>query len=522
MRVHGFTRVERDGAFRIVPVKLGLSENGRTAVKLPTGPPEGEVIVSQLVRPDHVDAASLASPLKPLIHPWGAMTVHGPSNALIITDAAVTIEKVLVLIHAMDQPLAPPEWQVVNLKYADGATAAKMVSGVFAAFNANKRKEDIGVKVFPDPSGSMLVVTAPKAIMQKVVQFIRKLDRHRPVREGNLHLYYPKHVGAKVIADILNGLLSKSAQASAGKRTALDNLGKVGVVGEETTNSLVVAATPEDYAVLRPIIEGLDIMPFQVHVEALIVEATSDHAVDFGVEWRFTKMPTAGSRALTPYGGTDFGTINNPLAVTGGLLVGLMQGTNNGIPNLGLLLQALQQDSNINILATPNLMTMDNQEAKIVVGKNVPIRTGSQTTSGGVVQTSIERRDVGLTLKITPHVMDGGWLKLQIYQEQSSLAPSIVVGQNEQDLVTRKRSIETVVVVKSGQVIVLGGLITEEHSEAVSSVPCLGGGLPPLDELFKQTSRSANKSNLMVFIKPVLVDRAADFLGISAERYHPI
>ena len=524
LSVQGLTVVKRDGAFKIVPEKDGRRESNATFLPEEQLPHEQEAVVSRLVRVQYVASGALANTLKPLMHTWGSLTAHVPSNSLIVADTAMTVERIVRLAQAMD---VPPEFAVhrlFSLRYASVAQMEKLINSVFSGFNRRKRKSDPEVKVLSDSRTNTLVVVAPKAQLHEVKRLLTELDRPVHSTKGDLHLYYPKNGKAEVIAKVLNDLISKAqtgGKESVAGLKPLEFLRQVNVVGEKESNTLVIAATKKDYEILLPILEGLDMRRLQVHVEALILEVSAERSIDFGIEWGLGNLPSADSTAIKGFGGSTFGYVGNPLAnplASGGLALGLMRGgVSNGavtVPNLAALLRAVQGDSDINVLATPNIMTMDNEQAEIVSGENVPILTG--TTQSTNTTTTYDRKDVGLTLRITPQVVEDGWLRLKIFQEQSSIAPSSNLG--EGNVVTKKRSIQTVVTLKSGQMVVLGGLIDEKNTGEVQQVPCLGGVFG-LGELFKTTNRSKKKTNLMVFINPTIINTYSDLLGISEDKF---
>ncbi len=537
LSVHDLTIVERDGALKIVPRKEGVSEGSGALFPGMQLPDKEEMVVSHLMRMQHVDANSLASTLKPLMHSWGSLAVHVPTNALIVSDASVTVEKILSLIKAMDLPVGNVERRLFTLRFAKAATVEKLLNALFADFNSRRRKEDIGVKLFSDDRTNLLIVVADPEQIPEVESLVAGLDHSVVTEASNLHLYYPRNSEAEGIAKVLTSLMGSGGAAKAGgaELQPLEMMRAVSVVGEKSTNTLVIAATPEDYQMLLPIIKGLDKRRLQVHVEALIVEVTADRAAEFGVEWRFGSVPTSvDSKALTGFGGSSFGAgISNPLALGNGMAVGLMRGlvgsgTTNvpDIPNIPALIHAFQSSGDANILATPNIVTMDGVESEIIVGQNIPIVSGttsstaaSNTATPGVTSQTVERKDVGLILRVTPRVIEDEWLEIKIFQEQSNVMPSISSDANSSlGVVTNKRSIKTTVNLKSGQTIVLGGLIKEEQSEQVSFVPCLGG-LTGVGELFKNTNRSKKKSNLMVFIRPVITNQYDELVRISEEKY---
>lgn len=527
LSVHGLTIIERDGAFKIIPEKDGRSESDRAIVSSGKLPSAQETVVSRLVRMQHISSGTLVNTLKPLMHIWGALTFHLPSNAMIVTDTAVTVARITRLARALDVPPELASHRLFPVQHASVAPLQKLLNSVYAAFNSRQRKTLPDVKVYADTRSNTLLVVAPLAQLEEVARLLVDLDKPIQSGSGNLHLFYPKNGKAEVIAKVLNDLIGKVQAGAKGGETLqpVEFLRQVSVVGEKGSNVVVVAATAEDYATLLPILEGLDMRRLQVHVEALIIEVSAERSAEFGVEWGLANVPQAGSTAMQGFGGSAFGTIGNPLAnplASGGLAIGLMRGATlidgSVAPNLAALLRAVQGDSDVNVLATPNIIAMENEEAEIVSGKNVPILTG--TTQSTTTTTTYDRKNVGLTLRITPQVVEDGWLRLKIFQEQSSLAPSSELGANatQGSIVTKNRSIQTVVMLQSGQMVVLGGLINEERTEQVQQVPCLGG-LPGVGELFRSTSRTRNKTNLMVFIHPTILNTYADFLKISRAKY---
>ncbi|MBF0147672.1 MAG: type II secretion system secretin GspD [Magnetococcales bacterium] len=534
LSVHELTIVERDGAFKIVPLQAGIAE-GKSPVShegMVSGP--DETITSRLVRLKHVDAGALATTLKPLMHPWGSLSVHAPTNALIVTDAAVTTQKLILLIETMDLPEAIAIHRLFPLRHANVATIEKLVNAIYADYNSRRRKEEPGVKLFSDVRTNILIAVSDLEQMSRLEPLITSLDIPVKTNSGNLHIYYPKNSEAENIAKVLTSLLTSAGTGSveSDELKSLAMMRSVKVVSEKATNTLVIAATPEDYQVLLPIIHGLDLRRSQIHVEALIIEVSAERAAEFGVEWRFGNMPTTGSDAFTGIGGSSFDATPNPLDLGKGMTVGLLHGTlqwgSTVVPDIPALIRAFQSEGDINILATPNIVTMDGMESEIVVGQNIPIVSGtttataaSATASPGVVSQAVERKDVGLTLRVTPRVIENEWLEMKIYQEQSNVTPASIrqldAGTMGNGVVTNKRSIKTTVNLKSGHTVVLGGLIKEEHSEQVGMVPCLGG-ISGVGELFKKTNRSNNKSNLMVFMRPIITHQFDDWVHLSQEK----
>jgi len=300
------------------------------------------------------------------------------------------------------------------------------------------------------------------------------------------------------------------------------------IQADAATNSIIITAPDAVYNNLRAVVEKLDARRMQVYVEALIVELTASKAGEFGIQWQ--DLSGIGKSGTRVFGGTNFGgagqnilsIAQNPASVGPGLNIGTMRGTVTiggvQILNLGLLARALQTDTNANILSTPTLLTLDNEEAKIVVGQNVPFITGQYALSGAATTPSpfqtIERRDVGLTLKIRPQISEGGVVRLQIFQEVSSVADV----NNPAGVITNTRSIESTVLVDDGQIIVLGGLIQDSVNGGVSQVPVLGN-IPLLGGLFRYNNHSRTKTNLMVFLRPTILRDAQGTDALTGERY---
>ena len=304
------------------------------------------------------------------------------------------------------------------------------------------------------------------------------------------------------------------------------------------TNSIIISAPEPVYRSLRSVIDALDQRRAQVYVEALIVEVNANKAAEFGVQWNAGRNIGNGQ---TLFGGTNFSTTvgsnilgiaQNPLAIGGGLNLGIIKGSitipgfndANGnpiqIPNLQLLARALEGDNDANVLSTPNVLTLDNEEAKIVVGQNVPFITGSYTPVAGSATTpfqTIERKDIGLTLKVTPQVSEAGAVKLKISTEVSSVTTDKSIVQSA-DIITNKRSLDSSVLVDDGQIVVLGGLIQDDQEGSIDKVPLLGD-IPYIGGLFRYQSRTHKRTNLMIFLRPVVVKDGATAAALTGDRY---
>ncbi len=523
LAVHHYTVVKSGNVYRIIAQKRIVVGNARLVNAMPTGLDD---IVCRLLYLHNAGANSLLPLLKPLLHSWGSLSAYIPTNALIIIDNAATVRKLLTIIKNLDQPRTLRDWYMTVLKYADAVQVEKIINSVYADFNSRLPKGIPGVKVFTDLRTNSLLVLSPPAQLANVKELVMRLDKPRAPDKANVHLYYPRNRKAKDIAKVLTELINKE-KGTPGQKS-LSFLREITVVADEASNTLVISATPKDYEVILPIIQGLDLRRMQVDIEALVVEVSASKSAELGVEWRSPQALSNSS--FTAIGGTDFGTINkatilnpdiNPLSQAGnGLMIGMVKGTikygGAEFLNLGALIKAMRSDSDTNILATPNILVMDNEEAEIMVGKNVPFSTGTNTGTNTI--TTIQRQDVGLKLQVTPQILEDGRVALKVYQEYSSLAPSITIGAGQTEVVTNKRSIRTSVVLDNGHMVVLGGLISSEGSNTVDRVPCLGS-ITGLKELFQHTKRTDDKRNMMVFLQPIIINSYGDLLDISNKKF---
>jgi general secretion pathway protein D len=427
---------------------------------------------------------------------------------------------------------------------------------------ATAQRTTKAAKIIPDVRTNTLVVIATPTDMAAAENLIAKLDIPTPEGRGQVHVYYLAHANAEELARVLTSQTSDSSRSSSqlrdsptsptpttttpststqsttrrtstgGPFTATTPTG-VTITADKPTNSLVITAPPEAYAVIKEIIQKLDIRRSQVLVESLIAEVTLDRARALGVEWRVIDDPDSGVQVFGSSLGTTGGnpptgilnTLTNPataLAGPTGLIIGALRNTINiggtEVFNIPAVLRAFQGDADVNILATPNLLTTDNEEAEIIIGEQRPfIRSAQDTPVGGAVGTSTVRtfefKDVGITLRMTPQISQGKTVRLKLSQEVSNFVSEAEVGAP----VTTKRSAKTTVIVDNAQTIVIGGLIQENINEAETQVPCLGN-LPVLGWLFRQTSASKRKTNLLIFITPHIITSPDDVSRITENK----
>jgi general secretion pathway protein D len=349
---------------------------------------------------------------------------------------------------------------------------------------------------------------------------IAKLDREVPRGKGNIHVYYLQNAVAEDLAKILSGVAKEAGEGAKGGTTAvkapLSSLGeKISILADKTTNALIITASPQDFAVIEEVIKKLDIVRAQVYVEALIAEVTLDKVTQLGVQWNWTEEPKEGG--YKRYGGTDF---NMPDALTDAAVAGFLMGVTKGfvgssdVPDIKALLQMYTGDSNVNVLSAPRLLTTDNQEAQIIVGEERPFLKSSQLTSDSSTIQTWDYKDVGITMKLTPHISKGTLLRLDIFAEIKSFVEEVKGLSGA--VITTKRQATTSVVVEDGSTVVIAGLIRDDSTGSIGKVPILGD-IPLLGWLFKSRSQNKIKTNLLIFITPRIITAAEDLKKITEE-----
>lgn len=390
--------------------------------------------------------------------------------------------------------------------------------------------------LIPYSGTSSLIITDSVANIRKMESLIRLLDVPAPEGRGKINVYYLKHANSEEFAKVMSALVSRlpvppagGAPQPVGPSTILE--GTVTITSDKATNSLIIVASPGDYETIKDVIQKLDIRRRQVYVEAAIIEMGLSKARELGFEFQATNLNSIeNSNNIQGIGGTNFGNIGNVilngpagLAALTGLNVGAVKGTFTfkGVEylNVGALLHALQTDTDVNVLSTPNILTTDNQKAEIMVGENIPFVTGQSQTAatGGQIFSQIDRRDVGISLKITPQITSEDNVRLDVYQEISDITTTPGLNPNIVGPSTTKRSASTAVVVRDQQTMVIGGLIRDNVTSSTSKVPLLGD-IPILGWLFKFKTTKVEKVNLMIFITPYIIKNESDVAELTKKK----
>ena len=524
LEVNGFATVDAGSITKVVP----RAESKQDAVPVVgSGRAQAnDAMVTQVIRLQYADSQQLVALIRPLISPNSHLVAYPRGNMMLLTDSANNIRRIQKILDLLDRKDAVGV-QIFTLKHA----SADKLAGTLSKLYPSVPNSPNDLKVMAQQPGNILIVVAAPQMINEVANVIERLDVAPEADSGRLQVRYLKHGAAEEVAKVISELMNGSKGATPGAGKPLFS-GDVNVVADKTTNALLMTADPSDMPALNRIIDKLDVRRRQVLVEALIVEVSADTSEQFGMEWRGlgnlnnTNLQAIGGTAFAGQGGTNINTVAaNPFAATNGLMIGAVKGTvnfgGNTFLNLGALARALQTQADTNILSTPNLLTMDNEEAEIIVGQNVPFLTGQANTQGGIANPfqTIERKDIGLTLRVKPQISEGDTVRLQLYQEISSIAPN--AGVQGTDLITNKRSIKTVVLANNAQIIVLGGLLREDRTASVQRVPCIGS-IPILSEPFKFTDNLHKKTNLMVFLKPYIIKSSNEIEAITNEKYENI
>lgn len=514
MATHGFSVLTQGDVARIVPNAEAKAEAGG-------GPTGGDQLETRVIQVQHTSAAELIPLIRPLVPQYGHLAAVSSANALIISDRSANIARIQDLVRQLDQAESG-DYGVLNLQHGWAVDIAEVLRN---ALIRGEAKSPSGVQIIADSRTNRLIFIGPRDARGKLAALAQSLDTPT-TRSANTRVIRLRHNDAKSLAETL-GDISEGLTAPEGGETPTGRPQNILIRADESLNALVLLADPELIGTLESIVRQLDVPRAQVMVEAAIVEVSGDITDALGVQWAIDARGSTGGAGGVNFGNTGIsvGSVLNaineneiPSNLPDGAIIGI------GTRSFGALITALSSNSKSNLLSTPSLLTLDNQEAEILVGQNVPFQTGSYTTdASGATNpfTTIERQDIGVTLKVTPHINEGATLRLQIEQEISSIAPSASLTAQAVDLVTNKRAIKSTILAEDGQVIVLGGLIQDDVTRTNAKVPLLGD-IPLLGALFRSTQETHIKRNLMVFLRPTVIRDRAGLAALSGKKYSDI
>ncbi|MDB2380608.1 type II secretion system secretin GspD [Luminiphilus sp.] len=537
--VHGYTAVRSGGVVRVIPNK-----NARSA---PVDVISGTSIindeyVTQVIRLENVSAAKLIPVLRPLVPQQAHMAAYAPSNAIIISDIRANINRISEIIDRMDES-AVKETEIIQLRYGVATDVVEMLKALEKSRAGEGADANDEATLVADKRTNSVIVTADEVSIQRINGLIDYLDI--PLEQsGNVRVRYLEYADATEVAEVLTRVMQNLARLDDESRgqSRSANAAKSTIESDASTNSLIMTADTDEMAALESVISRLDIRRAQVLVEAIIVEMEIVEGRELGLQWLFAndsgvygssistssaqQARNAGiAQALLPEDSTstDIGVrdLAGALAQVPGSTFGW------GVVDEGLtmttILNALQSQGNANILSTPSVIALDNEEAFITVGQQVPFVTGSYTNTGssnGVANPfqTIQRENVGVTLQVTPQINEGDSVVMDIVQEVSSISQQVL---SASDVITNERKIKTKVMAQDGDIVVLGGLVKDDIQDSRQGVPVLSG-IPVIGRLFRNDVVSVTKSNLLVFIRSTIIRDDEDLRGATAEKYRYI
>jgi general secretion pathway protein D len=529
LEVHGYTTVPAGSVTKIVPAVAARSKAIETRLRAEGISPEDKV-VTQLIPLRYADPNELKKLFAPLISKSSVLVSYPPTGMLIITDVLSNIKRLLRIVDAIDVEGIGEEISIVPLEHSMAAVMAKSLGTLFQKKKVRVKKGASlvsDIKIVPDERTNCLIILASEYDTMKIKQLVELLDRETPPGEGDVHVYYLENANAEELVKVLMAIPSKQAKGvKKGKAPVVSK--EVQIVADKATNSLVIMANKDDYLVLEDVIKKLDIVRKMVYIEALLMEVDARKAFDLGMQWFIgdESIGTRGGKNIAAFAGSTpsknlFPSID-PVTSTGILPPGLLLGvlgeaiTIAGIdfPNIGAVVKAFQGDSDVHIISTPQLMTLDNEEAEIQIVKNIPYLTSKDTSAALVDYSNYEYKDVGVTLNIVPQINQERFVRLKISQEVAQVVEAeSVIGLPT----TLKRVAKTTVTVKDGHTVVIGGLIDQALNESTSSVPCLGD-IPGLGWLFRTTSRASDKTNLFIFVTPHIIENPDEAKKVYQEK----
>lgn len=522
--VHGYATIEMDSAVKVVP-KAEAARN-HLQVRIGADPayiPKTDVIVTQIIPLKYADAVEMSQIIEPVLSAGAQMATYPRTNSLMITDTSANIHHIAQVLAQLDVEGSKEKVVLFPLRFASAQVLSEQVMRILekngsAASQAAGRARGPAVaenrtRILPDNRTNSLIVIASEQDVGTVTRLVEELDIQRPVGMNNVHVTYLKNADANEVSRSLEEALMSM------KLTGVESAQQIQVTPDPSTNALVIVASPPDFEVVSQIVEKLDIVREQVLVEMQILEVSEESLREIGIDW--ATLDDAVTDSVRGFGLTNLGTRVNFLSGTAeGLVVGAWQAANGDI-KIGAILQALQKESGVNILSTPHILTSNHRKAKIIVGENRPFVTESRITEtvdpvNPTVIKSFEYKDVGITLEITPHVSQGGLIRLEIDSEFTKLIEDVTT-QSLDTPTTAKRTAQTVVTMGSGATVVIGGLIRDDKIHTVKKVP-LVGDLPLVGALFRSERDRLQKTNLLLFITPHVMSSQEDLLKMTEQK----
>jgi len=525
LEVHGYTTVQSGEIVKIVPSPDARSKSIETRLREEAADPEDK-IVTQLIPLKYADPVEIKRLFTPMISKSSVILAYQPTNMMIITDVYSNIQRLFKILKQIDVPGIGQEISVIPIQYADSSKMVTLLSTVFKPTQKPvKGAPEKAVTMVADERTNVIVLLANEVDTLRIKQLISMIDKEAPRGKGKVHVYYCENATAEELAKVLQEVPSQDAGAPKGKANAPVIAGKVRISADKATNSLIIMADQEDYIVLEEVIKKLDIPRSMVFIESLIMEVDMDTSLDIGIDWqafgevRNTNVGASFSDAIQPDVDPGTGVLRNPF--TGGFAAGLLHGTTEiagiTVSNISAIIRAVKTDDEFRILSTPQVLTTDNEEARITVGENRPYQTRATTDTSGGTFESFEYRDVGKILKITPHVTEGRLIRMQISLEVTNIDLASTLTTSSTLPVTQKRTVDTTVIVKDSQTVVIGGLIDDSSTRNDTKVPALGD-IPLLGWMFRKRTEASQKTNLYIFLTPRVIKSPAEAQEIFKDK----
>ena len=523
LELKGFSVVKTGKFYKILP----SSAAKQSGMKLYSGTaraPVNEAYVAQIIALNRMPSKEAETFLKPVMSNDGYVASFGPANSLLVVDSALNIQKILDIVKAIDSDMKREGAELVFLQHASADNIASIVQEWLFGRDQTTRSGQqgqggsVGGLLVPDARLNAVIIFGTDKDKEDLKQLIALVDVVPPTSSSKINVYYLENADATEVSKVLEGMFkttatataTTAAKAGAPQQSAFEGT-NISITPDKATNSLVIMASPADYQNLAQVIKQLDRRRRQVFVKALLAEVSLDKLQEIGTKLGVGGAGTNGDIAAAGvFDPFNFLGATNPQQRA---VVQILQGLANNV-NFSAVLQLLDQQGAVNVLSSPNIMTSDNKEAEIFVGENVPFVSSTNLSSTGLSQQSIERKDTGITLRITPQITEGEYIKLDIYQEISAVKQN--KGQAT-DLVTTKRSAKTSVVVKDSDSVVIGGLIASREEDTISKIPFLGD-IPLLGYLFKTKSTNHSKTNLLIILTPRIIKDAVDMVAVTEKQ----
>jgi general secretion pathway protein D len=518
LEVHGYTTIQSGEVVKIIPSPDARSKNIETRLREESSASRDKV-VTQLIPLTYANPVEIKRLFTPMVSKSSVILAYPPTNILIVTDVYSNIKRLLKILKEIDITGIGQEISVIPLDYSDATKLVNLLNTVFKpTVQKGKSVQQKVITMVADERTNTIVLLASEIDTLRIKKLIAMIDKETPRgKSGKIHVYYCKNATAEELAKVLQEVPSKDTGTAKGKKAAPVVSGKVRISADKATNSLIIVADKEDYMVLEAVIQKLDIPRSMVYIEALIMEVDMSKSLSIGIDWTAFGQGSLGGKETLFGGGFASGFPEATDLLQGGLTLGMVTEplTIAGVTvsNITAIINAVKTDDDFRILSTPQILTTDNEEARITVGENRPFQTRSTTDTSGGTFESFEYRDVGKILKITPHVTEDRLVRMQINLEVTAIDQAATATTSSTLPVTLKRTVDTTVIVKDEQTVVIGGLIDDTTTASENKVPELGD-IPLLGWLFKNQSKETVKTNLYIFITPRVIKNPEDAIRV--------